>query len=112
MMFVNKTMQNYQIDEKKSAGWLKDILALLLLFSVIYLGFSWMRPLASPDEGRYSEIPMEMVRSGDYITPTLNDMPYFYKHLLSNVVKLIKERSKIDNKTCACLNTSVANLQP
>ena len=78
-MFVNKTMQNYQIDEKKSAGWLKDILALLLLFSVIYLGFSWMRPLASPDEGRYSEIPMEMVRSGDYITPTLNDMPYFYK---------------------------------
>ena len=75
-MFVNKTMQNYQIDEKKSAGWLKDILALLLLFSVIYLGFSWMRPLASPDEGRYSEIPMEMVRSGDYITPTLNDMHF------------------------------------
>ena len=37
---------------------------------------------------------------------------YFYKHLLSNVVKLIKERSKIDDKTCACLDTSVANLQP
>ena len=37
---------------------------------------------------------------------------YFYKHLLSNVVKLIKERSKIDDKTYACLDTSVANLQP
>ena len=77
-MFVNTLMQN-NIDERKSGGWLKDILALLLLFSIIYMGFSWMRPLASPDEGRYSEIPMEMVRSGDYITPTLNDMPYFYK---------------------------------
>ena len=31
---------------------------------------------------------------------------YFYKHLLSNVVKLIKEKSKIDDKTCACLDTS------
>ena len=37
---------------------------------------------------------------------------YFYKHLLSNVVKLIKEKSKIDDKACACLDTSVANLQP
>lgn len=37
---------------------------------------------------------------------------YFYKHLLSNVVKLIKERSKIDDKTCACLDTSITNLQP
>ena len=38
-----------------------------------------MRPLASPDEGRYSEIPREMVAHGDYVTPRLNDMPYFYK---------------------------------
>ena len=28
---------------------------------------------------------------------------YFYKHLLSNVVKLIKEKSKIEDKACACL---------
>lgn len=71
-------MQKNQTDNKQYS-WLKDIMALLLLFSVIYLGFSWLRPLASPDEGRYSEIPIEMIRSGDYITPTLNDMPYFYK---------------------------------
>ena len=37
---------------------------------------------------------------------------YFYKHLLSNVVKLIKEKSKIGDKTCACLDTSITNLQP
>ena len=37
---------------------------------------------------------------------------YFYKHLLSNVVKLIKEKSKIDDKTCACLETSGVYLQP
>lgn len=38
-----------------------------------------MRPLASPDEGRYTEIPREMLAYSDMVTPRLNDMPYFYK---------------------------------
>lgn len=41
------------------------------------LGFT--RPLASPDEGRYTEIPREMLEHSDMVTPRLNDMPYFYK---------------------------------
>ncbi len=32
-----------------------------------------------PDEGRYSEIPREMIESGDYITPRLNYVLYFEK---------------------------------
>ena len=32
-----------------------------------------------PDEGRYSEIPREMIEAGDYITPRLNYVLYFEK---------------------------------
>lgn len=46
---------------------------------VLYLAFVSGRPLNNPDEGRYVEIPREMVASGDWITPHLNGVPYFYK---------------------------------
>lgn len=37
------------------------------------------RPLANPDEGRYSEIAREMAQSGDWVTPRLNGFKYFEK---------------------------------
>lgn len=48
-------------------------------FLVLYLAMTWTRPLAHPDEGRYVEIPREMVATGDWITPRLNGVLYFYK---------------------------------
>ena len=62
------------IDGSSRKNFFKDIVLLAAAFSALYLGLAFMRPLASPDEGRYSEIPLEMVRNGDYVSPRLNDM--------------------------------------
>jgi 4-amino-4-deoxy-L-arabinose transferase-like glycosyltransferase len=40
---------------------------------------AWVRPLMLPDEGRYVGVAWEMLRSGDWLTPTLNGLPYFHK---------------------------------
>lgn len=52
------------------------ITILLTLFFGILLG---SRPLSVPDEGRYVEIPREMVATGDWLTPRLNGVKYFEK---------------------------------
>jgi len=52
---------------------------LIPLLSIWFALFLGNRPFASPDEGRYVEIPREMVASGDYITPRLNGVKYFEK---------------------------------
>jgi len=38
-----------------------------------------LRDLISTDEGRYADIAMELLQTGDYITPRLNGLLYFEK---------------------------------
>jgi len=63
----------------KSPSLLRDMTILGLVFGVLFFSFLGNRPLTAPDEGRYVEIPREMVATGDYLTPHLNGLKYFEK---------------------------------
>jgi 4-amino-4-deoxy-L-arabinose transferase-like glycosyltransferase len=58
------------------------LLALVLVFALAWFGTLEQRRLINPDEGRYSEIPREMVATGDWLTPRLNGIKYFEKPAL------------------------------
>ena len=52
---------------------------LLIAIALIWFANLEYRTLIKPDEGRYAEIPREMVASGDWVTPRLNELKYFEK---------------------------------
>ena len=64
---------------KNTPSFGRDLLWLALLCAVLYGAGLGRYPLGNPDEGRYAEIPREMVASGDWITPRLNGVNYFEK---------------------------------
>lgn len=56
-----------------------DLIILTLLLGSFFLCLLGHRTFTIPDEGRYAEIPREMLVSQDYITPRLNTIKYFEK---------------------------------
>ena len=54
--------------------------AAVALLTLLWLAATaGLRPLMLPDEGRYVGVAWEMLRSGDWLTPTLDGLPYFHK---------------------------------
>jgi len=61
--------------------WLFFLIALVVLtVCILPLGG---RPMLTPDETRYAEIPREMILSGNYVSPRLNGVRYFEKPAFS-----------------------------
>lgn len=60
----------------------KSALILVILFGLVYILPLGIRPMTIPDESRYSEIPREMLASGDWVVPKLNNLKYFEKPVL------------------------------
>jgi 4-amino-4-deoxy-L-arabinose transferase-like glycosyltransferase len=61
---------------------MRDLILLTILIGIFFAFMLGNRPLSAPDEGRYVEIPREMVVTGDYLTPRLNGVKYFEKPVL------------------------------
>jgi len=55
------------------------LLILIAVCGLLFFSAPGFRSLWETDEARYAEIPREMVLSGDWITPTLNQVKYFEK---------------------------------
>ena len=63
----------------KEAPARRDLSLLLTVFGVAFFQSLGRIPLIEPDEGRYAEIPREMLERCDFITPLLNYVKYFEK---------------------------------
>lgn len=57
----------------------RGLVLLLLVAILIWCSNLEYRKLVRPDEGRYAEIPREMVATGNWLTPRLNGIKYFEK---------------------------------
>jgi 4-amino-4-deoxy-L-arabinose transferase-like glycosyltransferase len=55
------------------------VVLFVLSLSLLYFAALGAMPLMDPDEGRYAEIPREMLASGDFVTPHLNGVVYIEK---------------------------------
>jgi 4-amino-4-deoxy-L-arabinose transferase-like glycosyltransferase len=51
----------------------------MIVLGIPFLQYLGKLPLIDPDEGRYAEIPREMLERGDLVTPMLNYVKYFEK---------------------------------
>jgi 4-amino-4-deoxy-L-arabinose transferase-like glycosyltransferase len=57
----------------------KRVGAAALVFTVLWFALLVGRPLYDPDEGRYAEIPREMLAGGDFVIPHLDGFNYLEK---------------------------------
>jgi 4-amino-4-deoxy-L-arabinose transferase-like glycosyltransferase len=87
--------------------WLSGLFAICAALWVVGLGF---RGLFNPDEGRYAEIPREILASGDWVIPHLNGLVYIEKPPLQYWATAVSEALFGQNDWAARLYTGLCAL--
>jgi hypothetical protein len=82
--------------------------AAAILGTVLWFALLAERPLFDPDEGRYAEIPREMLSGGDWVIPHLNALVYLEKPPLQYWLTALAFRSLGQNEFAARLCTGLA----
>jgi 4-amino-4-deoxy-L-arabinose transferase-like glycosyltransferase len=77
-------------------------------FTVLWFALLAGRALFDPDEGRYAEIPREMLSGGDWLTPHLNGLVYLEKPPLQYWITAASLHFFGENETAARLWTGLA----
>lgn len=85
-------------------------LALAMLVALLWLAVLPLRPLFNPDEGRYAEIPREMLATHDWIVPHLNGLAYIEKPPLQYWATALCLELFGDNEFAARLYTALSAL--
>lgn len=79
-----------------------------LCFTVLWFALLAGRPLFDPDEGRYAEIPREMLSGGDWVIPHLNGLAYLEKPPLQYWITALSFRCLGESEGAARLWTGLA----
>ncbi|HEV7614406.1 MAG TPA: glycosyltransferase family 39 protein [Steroidobacteraceae bacterium] len=82
--------------------------AAALLFTFLWFALLAHRPLFDPDEGRYAEIPREMLSGGDWVIPHLNGLVYLEKPPLQYWLTALAFRCFGETEFAARLCTGLA----
>ena len=80
------------------------------LIAVLWFAMLPLRPLFNPDEGRYAEIPREMLATRDWIVPHLNGLEYIEKPPLQFWATALSLELFGDNEFAARLYTALSAL--
>jgi 4-amino-4-deoxy-L-arabinose transferase-like glycosyltransferase len=82
--------------------------AAVVIFTALWFALLAKRPLYEPDEGRYAEIPREMLSGGDWVIPHLNSLVYLEKPPLQYWLTALAFRGFGQNEFTARLCTGLA----
>jgi hypothetical protein len=80
----------------------------VLFFTMLWFALLAHRPLFDPDEGRYAEIPREMLSGGDWVIPHLNALVYLEKPPLQYWLTALAFRCLGQHEFAARLCTGLA----
>jgi 4-amino-4-deoxy-L-arabinose transferase-like glycosyltransferase len=87
-------------------SWLLGTAAVIC--TLLWFALLALRPLYEPDEGRYAEIPREMLSGGDWVIPHLDALVYLEKPPLQYWLTALAYRAFGQNEFAARLCTGLA----